>query len=285
VVREVTFTDGEQALDRSHQFVVYPDTTHCIVDSRINHHRVFVRADICDFFVHVEEVAVTLCNHIFAQTVDSFGEVEEYGKTCIVHAITLVATFFGSTAGNVTRNEVTECRITALQVVVAVFFGNIFSLQRTFLQLLGIFQFLRNPDTSVVTQRFGHQSQFGLLVAVNGDTSRVNLYVSGVGKPGSFTVAGHGSGTVASHCIGREEVCVAITAGSDNHSVSGKTFQLTCYEILGDDTAGTSVDDDNVFHFITRVQFHRTHVYLTAQCGVSSQQQLLSCLSFGIECT
>ena len=36
-----------------------------IVDSRINHHRVFVWADISDFFIHIEEVAVTLCNDIF----------------------------------------------------------------------------------------------------------------------------------------------------------------------------------------------------------------------------
>ena len=83
-------------------------------------------ADISDFFIHIEEVAVTLCNDIFTQTVDSFGEVKEYGKTGVVYAEALVAAFFGSAAGNVTRNEVTECRITAFQVVVAVFLGNIF---------------------------------------------------------------------------------------------------------------------------------------------------------------
>ena len=40
VVREVTFADGEQTLDRGHQFVVNPDTTHGVVDSRIDHHEV-----------------------------------------------------------------------------------------------------------------------------------------------------------------------------------------------------------------------------------------------------
>ena len=124
------------------------------MDSRINHHRVFVWADISDFFIHIEEVAVTLCNDIFTQTVDSFGEVKEYGKTGVVYAEALVAAFFGSAAGNVTRNEVTECRITAFQVVVAVFLGNIFSLQCTFLQFLGIFQLLRNPNAAIVTQRY-----------------------------------------------------------------------------------------------------------------------------------
>jgi len=152
VVGEVTFTDSEQTLDGSLQLVVNPDTAHCIVDGRINHHRVVVRAHVCDFFVHIEEVTVTLSYHIFAQTVDCIAEVEEYGQAGIVYTEALVATFFGCTAGNIARNEVTECRITAFQVVVAVFFGDVFSLQSTFLQFLGIFQFLRNPDATVVTQ-------------------------------------------------------------------------------------------------------------------------------------
>ena len=285
VVGEVTFTDGEQSLDGGHQFVVNPDTTHGIVDSRINHHRVFVWADISDFFIHIEEVAVTLCNDIFTQTVDSFGEVKEYGKTGVVHAEALVAAFFGSAAGNVTRNEVTECRIAAFQVVVAVFLGNIFSLQCTFLQFLGVFQLLRNPNAAIVTQGFGHQSQFGLLVTVNRDTSGVNLYVSRVGKPGTFTVASHCSRAVTCHCIGRKEVGIAVTTGSDYHSVGGKTFQFTGNEVLSNDTAGTSVNEDNVFHFVAGIQFHSAYVHLAAQCRVCTQQQLLSGLTLGIEST
>ena len=111
MVGEVTFTDSEQTLDSGLQFVVYPDTTHCIVDSRINHHRViifhttdffsqFARINVSDFFVHIEEVTITLKNNVDTQTVDSFGEVEEYGQTCVVYTETSVATFFSGTAGN-----------------------------------------------------------------------------------------------------------------------------------------------------------------------------------------
>ena len=75
VVREVTFTDSEQTLDRSHQFVVNPDTTHCIVDSRIDHHRIiifhtgnffcqFTWINVSDFLVHIEEVTIALKNDI-----------------------------------------------------------------------------------------------------------------------------------------------------------------------------------------------------------------------------
>ena len=120
MVGEVTFADGEQSLDGGHQFVVNPDTTHGVVDSRINHHRVvvfhavdffgeFARINIGDLFVHVEEVAITLEYNVNTQTADSFGEVEEYGKTGVVYAEAGIATLFGCTAGNVTRNQVTEC--------------------------------------------------------------------------------------------------------------------------------------------------------------------------------
>ena len=237
VVGEVTFTDSEQTLDGSLQFVVYPDTTHCVVDSRINHHRIiifhttdffcqFARINVSDFFIHIEEVAITLEHYINAQAVDSFREIEEYGQTCVVHTETCVATFFSCTAGNVTRNQVTECRITAFQVVVAVFFRNIASLDFAFLQFDSVFFLLRNPDTTVVTQRFGHQSQFGLLVTVYRDTSRVNLNICGVSEYSTLAVARDSSCTVTTHSVGRQEVRVTVTTGSDYYGVSSETFQF-----------------------------------------------------------
>ena len=81
VVREVTLTDSEQTCDRCLEFVVYPDTTHCVVDSRIDHHRVVVlnaidfvgkltRVNVGDLLVHVEEVAITLTDNVDAEAVD-----------------------------------------------------------------------------------------------------------------------------------------------------------------------------------------------------------------------
>ena len=67
--------------------------------------------------------------------------------------------------------------------------------------------------------------------------------------------------------------------------MGGEALQLACYQVLGDDTAGTTVDDDDVFHLITGIEFHSAGIYLAAQCGVGTQQQLLACLTFGIEGT
>ena len=43
VVREVSLTDGVKTRDGSFEIVVYPDTTHSVVDSRVNHHRLLPR--------------------------------------------------------------------------------------------------------------------------------------------------------------------------------------------------------------------------------------------------
>ena len=108
MVREVALSDGEQTRNGCHQLVVYPDTTHGIVDSREDHHRVVIlhaidflselaRVDVGNLLIHVEEVAVTLQDLVDAKTVDRLGEVKEHGKTCVIHTKALVATLLGST--------------------------------------------------------------------------------------------------------------------------------------------------------------------------------------------
>ena len=67
--------------------------------------------------------------------------------------------------------------------------------------------------------------------------------------------------------------------------MSSEAFQLTGYQVLSDDTACTTVNQYYVEHFVTSVQFYSTGTYLTAQCRVSTQQQLLTCLTFSVECT
>ena len=97
MVREVTFTDCEETLNRSLEFVVYPNTTHCIVNGGIDHHRSFVGAFVSDFFVHVEEVTITSFDFLATEVLNSLREVEEYSETSVVYAEALVATFFRST--------------------------------------------------------------------------------------------------------------------------------------------------------------------------------------------
>ena len=290
VVREVSFTDSEETLDRSHQFVVNPNTTHCIVDSREDHHRSLIWIFVCNFFVHVEQVTVTSTNYVFAQAVDSVLEVQEYSQTCIVHTVTSVATFLSSTRSHVTRNQVTECRVTAFQVEVTVFVRNVCRLLRTSLESLSVFQLLRNPDTTVVTQRFRHQSQLRLLVTVYRYTSRVNLSETWVSEVSTLTVALHSSRTVTAHSVSRQEVSVTITTSTDYYSVSSETFDLTSNQVTSQDTTSTFytfvvLNQYYIQHFVASVQLHVTTLNFAAQCRVSTQQQLLTGLTAGIECT
>ena len=120
---------------------------------------------------------------------------------------------------------------------------------------------------------------------MNGDTGGVNLNIRGISHEGTLTIALDGSCAVATHSVGREEVGVTISASSDNYCIGAEANQLTCAEILGDDTTGTTINDYHVFHLITGVELYLASVNLTAQRAIGTQQQLLTCLTLSIECT
>ena len=266
------------------------------MDSGEDHHRVVVfhavhltgkltRIHVGDFLIHIEEVAIALAYCVDTKAVDSLREVEEHGKTGVVHAEALVATLLSGTRSNVARHEVTEGRIAALQVVVAILFGNVATLDFALLELLCVFEFLGNPDAAVVTERLRHKGEFRLLVAVYGDTGGVNLHVSRICEVGTLAVASYCGATVAAHSVCRKEICVAVTAGGDNHSVSGKALKLAGYEVFGDDTAGTAVDDNYVVHLIAVEALHLAELDLAVERRVSTEKELLSGLTLGIEST
>ena len=285
MVREVALADGEETLDGGHEFIVYPDAAHGVVYGREDLHGSLVGAFVGDFLVHVEEVAVACLNLLASEVLDGLAEVEEYGKSSVVHAVALVAALFGGTAGDVAGDEVSECGIAALEIVVAVFFGNVLTLDFALLQTLGIFELLGHPDASVVTERLGHQGEFRLLVAMNGNAGGVNLHVAGVGEEGSLAVAGDGGGAVATHGIGGEEVGVSVTAGTDNDGMGSETLNLSGHKVACDDSACTAVDDDHVEHLITGIELYGAGVHLAHQRAVCSEQELLSGLTLGIEGT
>ena len=133
------------------------------MDGREDHHGIIVLntvdslgqlagVDIGNLLVHVKEVAVTLTNLVETQALNALAEVEEHGQTGVVHAEALVATLLGSTRCHVTRHEVAECGIAALEVVVTILLGNLVTLLGSCLQCLGILQLLGHPDTAVVAQ-------------------------------------------------------------------------------------------------------------------------------------
>ena len=187
VVREVGLTDSVQTRDRGHQVVVNPDTTHGVVYGGEDLHRLLVGAYVGDLLIHIEEVAITLLDDILTQTLDSGLEIEEYRETRLVHTETGIATLLGGTRSNVARYEVTECGVTTLQVVVAILLLDVRRLERTGTQGLYVLELLRNPDTTVVTQRLRHQRQLRLLRTVYGDTGGSSMGISASYFPANFT--------------------------------------------------------------------------------------------------
>ncbi len=265
VVGEVALAQGKQTLDTGLKLIIHPEAAHGVVDGGEDHHRVLVGIDISNLLIHIEEVAVALVNDVAAEALESLREVEEHGQTGVVDTIALVGALLGGTRGNVAGHEVTEGRIAALEVVVAVFLRNVAALNLTTLQLLGVFKLLRHPDAAVVTQRLRHQCELRLLVAMHGDTRRVNLNEAGIGEVGTLTIGLDGCGAVATHGVGRQEVSVAITAGGQTNGVTGIALELSGNEVLGDDATAAAVDDDDILNLCTGVELHGAVVHLFHQ--------------------
>ena len=59
MVGEVSFPDSEEPRYGGHQFVVYPDTAHGVVDGGVDHHRSLIGVVVGDLLIHLEEVTIT----------------------------------------------------------------------------------------------------------------------------------------------------------------------------------------------------------------------------------
>ena len=285
VVGEIGLTDSVQTGDSGLEIVVNPDTSHSVVDGGINHHRLLIGIDTGYLLVHLEEVAVTGSDNILAESCDSGREIQEYGKTCLIDTIAGIASLLGGTGSHVAGNKITESRIAALKIVVAVLLGYLRALYLLCAELLDILHLLRNPDTSVITERLTHKGQLGLLVTMNRDTGRVNLGEAGIGEVCSFLVAVPCCRAVGVHGICRKEICVAVTAGSQDYGMCSETLDLTGYKVAGNDTAGLTVYNNELKHLMTGIRLYSTLRDLTVQGSVCSEKELLSGLTAGIEST
>ena len=248
-------------------------------------HRLLIGTHVGNLLVHVEQVAVTLLDDVLAQTLDGGLEIEEHGQTRLVHAVAGVAALLGGARSHVTRHEVSESRVAALQVVVAVLLGDVRRLLRAGTQGLHVLELLGNPDAAVVTQRLRHEGQLRLLVAVYGDTRRVDLREAGVGETGTLAVALECGRTVRGHGVRREEEYVAVTARGEYDGVCAVALDLARHEVAGDNAACLTVLDDQVEHLVAGVALHRPCGDLLVQGCICAQQQLLSGLAAGVEGT
>jgi len=76
LVGEVRLAQHEQAGHVAHEVVVDPEPAHRVVDGRVDAHRHDVRVLVGDSFVHLEEVAVALLDHVLAEALDRRAEIE-----------------------------------------------------------------------------------------------------------------------------------------------------------------------------------------------------------------
>ena len=173
VVGEIRLSEHEQAGDVAHQVVIDPQTAHGVVDGRVDPHGHLIGVLARDLLIHVEKVAVALLHQVQTQTLDGVREIEIDAKARIPDAAPLVARSFRRARGDVSRREVPETRVHALEVIIPLILRNLTRTSRVpFLQ--------RHPDAAVVSQGFGHEREFRLMIPRNGYARGVNLRVAGI---------------------------------------------------------------------------------------------------------
>ncbi len=243
---------------------------------RVDAHRRLVRVLGGDVGVHVEEVAVLLADIAFAAVADGVGEVEVDAAAALADAAALVAHLLGRARRDVARRQVAETRVFALQIIVAVAFGDL-GRRPPVAGRLG------HPNAAVVAQRLRHERQLRLVFAGHGDAGRVDLRVAGVGETGAALVGAIGRRDVAIQRVGGQVKDWAVAAGGQHHGVADVRLDFAGDEVPRHDAARPAVDDDDVEHFRPRVHADVAHADLTAQRLVGAEQQLLAGLSAAVE--
>jgi hypothetical protein len=176
MIGKVRFADHMQAGDVAHQIIVHPQAPHCVMDRRVNAHRSMVGIVSGDFFVDIEEVAVTLADGVFTETLDRVLEIEIDAAPARTNAATFIAHFLGA-AGRISRERVAVARIFALEIIIA-------SASRMSLGALAQSSFRFGTERVRRSGRFRHEVS-RLVVAAHRDAGGVDLR-SGIGKSAPF---------------------------------------------------------------------------------------------------
>src|SRR5215813_10904950 len=175
------------------------------MNRRVDAHRLFVGVFARDAFVHLEQVAVTLLDLVFAGAIDRVGKIEVDAAPAGPHAAPFVADLFGRAGRDVARRQVAVARVFSFEVIIAFVFGGL-------AWAAVVAGFLRDPDAAVVAKRFRHQRQLRLIFAADRDAGRVNLSVAGIGEERALLERAIGRRHVAAFRVGREEEDVAVAA-------------------------------------------------------------------------
>src|SRR3989339_669750 len=102
------------------QIVVYPKTSHCIVNCRVDHHRLLVRVDICYLLIHLKQISIPLFNHLFTQSLCGSFEIQKDSQPGLVNTISCVTSLFCRSGCHVPWDQVTESRVSSLQIIISI---------------------------------------------------------------------------------------------------------------------------------------------------------------------
>ena len=277
VIGEVRLAEHMEAGEVAHEVVVHPQAAHRVMHSRVDTHGLLVAVFTGDLFIHGEKIAVALGDGLLTELADGLREVEINTSSARADATSVVTGFLGGAGGNVTRGEVAEARVFALQDVVAVCFRD---LCRWLADIGGVF---RHPDTAVIAQRLRHERELALIIAAHGNAGRVNLRVTGVREVSAFLVRTPRRGDVAAHRIGGEVEHIAVAAGAEQHRIARVGFDFTGDEVARDDALRMAVHGHHIEHLRARIHLHTACGDFLVQSRVSTEQELLTRLAASIK--
>ena len=240
--------------------------------SGVDAHWLLVRIFVRDALIHVEQIPVAFGDRVLAKPIDRVGKVEIYAESTGADTATIITGFLGCAGRDVTRRQIAEARILALEEVIALRFGN--GRRRTMIPLLD-----RHPHASVVAQRLRHERELRLMVAAHGNAGGMNLRVAGVGERRALLVRTPRGRRVRQHGVRAEVKHVAIPARGEYHGIRRVRRDLAGEQVARHDPARMPVDDDHVEHFFERVHLHALEGDLALQRRIRAEQQLLTGLS------
>lgn len=187
---------------------------------RSDTHRGLVGGLANGLFVHLDEVGVALADLVLAQALDGVAEVQVHRVVQRANTQASVNLLGDGTGSNVTRNQVAECRVAALQEVVALFFRN--GIRVAVVALL-----LRGPNAAVVTQGLRHQDGLGLPIGVDRQARRVELHEGRGGQVSTAVIRTHHGAGIGVLSQGGHVVDVAVAAGTQHNCMAGEGLELT----------------------------------------------------------
>src|SRR6188474_437931 len=113
------------------------------MDGGVDPHRYSVRVLVRDLLIHLKEVAVLLPDDVHTDALDGVFEIEIDRQAAVADAAPFVGRLFRVSRGDVAWHEVAKRWVLALEIIIAVVFGDLVG--RSLVALL-----LWHPDAAVV---------------------------------------------------------------------------------------------------------------------------------------